>query len=224
MSQFRLMLGWGKGDPLSAAVPPPEAEASAEPNVGTVSAGWRTRLDNLWVRNGLGLLVLAAILGGLVAIDRAGGDEEVGPLDSRSPMVGQLAPEFALRDPDGNVRELGDYRGDVVWINFWATWCGPCRRELPDIQRLADEFEEDGLVVLAVNQAQSAKTAESFWEELQLDLPILLDAGGEVSEQYRVIGLPHNVFIDRDGVVRSNHIGFLTEEQMRERLAEAGLE
>ncbi len=224
MNRFRLMLGWGKGDPLGAAAPPPEAETPAERNAGMASTGWRTRLDNLWVRNGLGLLVLAAILGGLVAIDRMGGDEEVGPLDNRSPVVGQLAPDFALRDPDGNVRELGDYRGDVVWINFWATWCGPCRRELPDIQRLADEFEEDGLVVLAVNQAQSAETAKSFWEELQLDLPILLDADGEVSDQYRVIGLPHNVFIDRDGIMRSSHIGFLTEEQMRERMAEVGLE
>jgi peroxiredoxin len=192
--------------------------------IAALRTRWRRWLDNLWIRNGLGLLVFGAILGGLVAFDRMGGDAELGPLDSRSPEVGQLAPEFALRDPEGNARELGDYRGDVVWINFWASWCGPCRRELPDIQRLAAEFEDEGLVVLAVNQLQSVDTAESFWEELELDLPILLDSGGEVSEQYRLIGLPHNVFIDRDGVVRSNHIGFLTEGQMRESLGEVGLE
>lgn len=209
---------------MSAVAPPPRATTTMTQRIATLRARLRRWLDNLWIRNGLGLLVFGAILGGLVALDRMGGDADLGPLDSRSPEVGQLAPEFALRDPDGNVRELGDYRGDIVWINFWATWCGPCRRELPDIQNLATEFEDEGLVVLAVNQAQLAETAESFWEELGLDLPILLDSGAEVSEQYRLIGLPHNVFIDRDGVLRSNHIGFLTEGQMREALAEAGLQ
>lgn len=209
---------------MGAAAPPPQATPEMDEHATTFQVRWRRWLDTLWIRNGLGLLVLGAILGGLTAFDRMGGDEELGPLDSRSPMVGQLAPEFALRDADGNVREIGDYRGDVVWINFWASWCGPCRRELPDIQELAVEFGDDGLVVLAVNQLESDDTAESFWEELGLDLPILLDSGGEVSEQYRLIGLPHNAFIDRDGVLRSNHIGFLTEGQMRESLAEAGLE
>jgi peroxiredoxin len=172
----------------------------------------------------LGLAVLAAIVGGLVAFDRWVYSDDLGPLDTRSPEIGELAPAFALRDPEGNIRQLSDYRGRVVWINFWATWCGPCRRELPEIQRLADEFRDEGLVVLAVNFQESAGTAVSFWEELDLDLPILLDSSGEVAEQYRTRNLPNNFFIDRDGVLRALRMGFLTEGEMREKLAEVGLQ
>ncbi|MEX0786171.1 MAG: TlpA disulfide reductase family protein [Dehalococcoidia bacterium] len=169
------------------------------------------------------MLVLAAIIGALIAIDRRGGSE-LGPLDSRAPEVGELAPQFALRDTDGNVRELSDYRGKVVWINFWATWCGPCRRELPDIQRIADAVGEDDLVVLALNQEEPADVALGFWQELGLDLPILLDSDHEVSDQYRLFGLPNNFFIDRAGVLTGFRLGFLTEEQMLEQLATAGLD
>lgn len=175
------------------------------------------------VRLVIGLAVLAAILTALFLLDRRGGDAEVGPLDSQAPEVGEPAPRFALRDPEGNVVELGDFEGQPVWVNFWATWCTPCREELPDIQELAAEFESEGLVVLAVNQGEGAEPARDFWEELGLDLPILLDRDEAVSRQYWLIGLPNNFFIDRDGVLRSFQHGFLTEEQMRERLTSLGL-
>jgi len=183
--------------------------------------GW---LDRGWVRTVLGLAVLAAVLGGLFAFDRFSNSEEVGPLDGRSPDVGEFAPQFALRDSNGSMVALGDLEGQVVWVNFWATWCGPCLRELPEIQRLASEFEDRGLVVLAVNQEQSVGEAEGFWEDLGLDLPILLDSNGDVSRQYSLRGLPANFFMDRDGTLRASDLGFLTEEQMRERLATVGLE
>ncbi len=170
-----------------------------------------------------GLLVLAVLLGGLVAYDRLQGSSDVGPLDGNSPEIGEPAPQFVLRDADGNAHTLSDYEGQVVWLNFWATWCGPCRRELPDIQALAREFESEGLVVLTVNFEESVGTALPFWDELELDLPILFDSDGEVASQYRLRGFPDNFFIDREGVLRSFEMGFLTEEQMRERLAELGL-
>ncbi len=176
------------------------------------------------VRLIVGLAVLGAIVGGLVLIDRGGGgDGELGPLDNLSPKVGEPAPQFALPNPDGDVLLLSDLEGQVVWINFWATWCGPCRRELPDIQQLADEFAGEGLVVLAVNQGESAGQATDFWEELGLDLPLLLDSTQDVSEQYGLIGLPNNYFIDRNGILQGFQHGFLTEGQMREKLAAAGL-
>ena len=183
----------------------------------------RRRLAQALLSTGVGLVVLVALLGGLVAYDRlqSGGDQ--GPLDGRSPEVGEPAPQFALRDAEGNTRTLSDYEGQVVWLNFWATWCGPCRRELPDIQALANEFETDGLVVLTLNFEQSVGTALPFWEELDLDLPILFDSDGDVASQYRLRGFPDNFFIDRAGVLRSFELGFLTEDQMRERLAELGL-
>ena len=186
-------------------------------------ARWRRLLDNFWIRNALGLLVLAAIVGVLVAIDR-GGSSDVGALDSRHPELGKPAPDFVLRDTDGHLRRLSDYRGKVVWLNFWATWCGPCRKELPDIQRFADALKGDGLVVFAVNEEESAGAALGFWDELGLGLPILLDENGEVGRQYRRVGLPDNFFIDRDGVVRSLKFGFLSAQEMRDDLKTVGLE
>jgi peroxiredoxin len=201
------------------------------------------RFGTGWLRTAFGLLVLAAIVGGLVAFDRlSAGDEErvvrpedvlvpvetleegLGPQDGRAPEVGEPAPQFALRDTEGNVRALDDYRGQVVWLNLWATWCEPCKKELPDIQALADEHADDGLVVLTINYQQSADAAQGFWDERDLDLPILLDRTGDVYDQYRLQGLPDNFFIDEQGVLQALQIGFLDEDEMREKLAEVGIE
>ena len=172
----------------------------------------------------IGLAVLGGIIGGLLLLDRNGGDSSaLGALDNQPPEIGKPAPQFALRSPEGQVVQLSDFDGQVVWINFWASWCGPCRRELPDIQELAGEFKDDGLVVLTLNQGESGGKAIDFWEELGLDLPILLDSDEEVSDQYRLIGLPNNYFIDKDGVLQAFQHGFLTEGQMREKLAAAGI-
>ena len=208
---------------MTTATPTPPVDPN-ETEDAPEGAGAGRWLDRGWVRTVIGLAVLGAILGGLFAFDRIGDGEEVGPLDGRSPVVGEFAPQFALRDSNGGTVALGDLQGKVVWVNFWATWCGPCRRELPEIQSLASEFADQGLVVLAVNQEQSAGEAEGFWEDLGLDLPILLDSNGDVSRQYNLRGLPDNFFIDRDGTLQAFDMGFLTEEQMRERLAEVGLE
>jgi thiol-disulfide isomerase/thioredoxin len=189
---------------------------------GGARRGPRLALPRISLRTFAGLLVLAAIVGGLVAIDRLRGSD-IGAQDDRDPHVGELAPQFALRDAGGTVRELSDYRGQVVWVNFWATWCGPCRRELPDIQRLARELGDD-LVVLAVNEEESRDQALAFWDELDLDLPLLLDSDGAVGRQYRLFGLPNSFFIDRAGVLRGFQLGFLTESQMRDQLATVGLE
>jgi peroxiredoxin len=214
--------------------PPNEAHSKARPR----------RWSGGWLRTALGLAVLAAIVGGLVAFDRlSGGDEArvvevdegvleeivtpeagLGPQDSRSPEIGEQAPEFILRDAEGNLQQLADYRGRAVWLNFWATWCDPCKRELPDIQKLADEFEDDGLVVLTVNYQQSAEAAQGFMDERDLDLPILLDRTGDVYDQYRLRGLPDSFFIGEDGVLRAMQIGFLEEDEMRDKLAEVGIE
>ena len=174
-------------------------------------------------RGVLGLLVLGAIVGGLVAFDRLAGSDELGPLDDRRPEEGEPAPQFALRDPDGNAHRLADFRGQVVWLNFWATTCAPCRRELPIMQQLAEEFQDEGLAILAINLGESSGAALDFWEELDVHLPILLDSEGEVAQQYRLFGLPDHFFIDRDGVLRSLDLGILPEDDMRERLADLGL-
>jgi len=208
--------------PIAALpIPPTQEEESASPE----SRRWRSWLKGSWAHNLVGLLVLAAIVGGLWAFDSLRDDNgKTGPLDGRTPEVGEPAPQFALRDPGGKVVRLSDFEGKVVWINFWASWCGPCRRELPDIQELAQEFGDEGLVVLALNDMESSETAESFWQELGLDIKILLDSSGAVGDQYRLAGLPSSFFIDREGVLKAAQPGLLTEGQMRDRLAEVGLE
>ncbi len=148
--------------------------------------------------------------------------ETLGPIDSSPPIIRQPAPDFVLRDVNGKVVRLSDLRGKVVWINFWATWCVPCKKELPDIQKLYDEKHAEGLEVLAINYQEGAADARAFFEARGLTLPLLLDDGA-VYEQYRLQGLPDSFFIDRDGNLAALQFGFLTEQKMRERLAAAGL-
>jgi peroxiredoxin len=198
-----------------------------------------------YVHTGVGLLVLAAIIGTLVIISRVmdeGGSElvdlseapggaaaagesgDLGPLDGGAPKVGQPAPDFALRDLDGQVHRLSDHRGEVVFINFWATWCPPCRRELPDIQSVYDDKKDVGLVVLEVNYQESAAEVQEYWDEQGLTMPVLLDSTGEVLDQYRLVGLPDSFFVDRDGVLRDIQLGAISKEDMLEKLEKAGLE
>jgi peroxiredoxin len=153
----------------------------------------------------------------------AGDSTGLGPLDGGGPMVGQPAPDFALRDLDGAVHRLSDYRGQVVFINFWATWCPPCRQELPEIQAVYDDKKDAGLVVLEVNYQESATKAQDYWDQNGLTMPVLLDSSGEVVDQYRLIGLPDSFFVDRDGILREMHLGAISREDMLEKLEKAGL-
>lgn len=202
------------------------------------------------VRGVIAAALLAAMLGGILVWQAAGGDSSdadpttegrptvrpadlagtatpepgLGALDDQPPVIGQAAPQFVLRDLEGNRVSLGDYRGQVVWINFWATWCRPCKKELPDIQKLYDEKRGAGLVVLTVNAEESADDARSFMERASLTLPVVLDSSGSVYRQYRLQGLPDSFFVGRDGNLAALQYGYMTEKKMRERLAQAGIE
>ncbi len=147
----------------------------------------------------------------------------LGALDENAPAIGKPAPDFALPDPSGRVVKLSDLRGQVVWVNFWATWCVPCKRELPDIQRLYDEKHDQGLEVLEVNWQEDGATASDFFEAHGLTLPILLDRNGQVFRQYKLQGLPDSFFIDRNGSIVAIYYGQLSLSKMREKLAAAGL-
>jgi peroxiredoxin len=150
-------------------------------------------------------------------------DPDTGALDDNPPIVGRPAPDFALRDTSGKLVKLSDFRGKVVWVNFWATWCRPCKQELPDIQQLYDEKNEDGLVVLAVNYQDAPDRAVSYFQDNGLSVPMLLDREGEVYKQYRLQGLPDSFFLDREGNIAALQFGLVTEKKGRERLAAAGL-
>ncbi len=130
--------------------------------------------------------------------------------------VGRAAPAFRLRTPDGPATELTDYRGQYVLLNFWASWCGPCRGETPALQAFS-ERQSPGLVVIGVNQQEGAETAREFADGFGVTYPIALDTDGQVSSAYRVsTGLPVSFLVDPEGVIRDIHLGALTDDDLAE--------
>lgn len=134
--------------------------------------------------------------------------------------VGRAAPAFRLRALDGSATELTEYRGQYVLLNFWASWCGPCRAETPALQAFF-ENRSPGLVVVGVNQQETAETARAFTEQFDVTYPIVLDADGQVSGAYRVsTGLPVSFLIDPEGVIQRVHLGALTDSDLLDLAAE----
>lgn len=133
--------------------------------------------------------------------------------------IGQLAPNFTLETLDGDIFELAATRGQPVVLNFWATWCGPCRRELPALQSTAERYADE-LLIVAVDQAEAPSTIQPYVEELALSFTIPLDRDNAVAGAYGVKGLPTTYFIDQDGIIRQIWSG----EMNRITLAEAIVE
>ena len=127
-----------------------------------------------------------------------------------SPEVGFFAPDFELEVVGGGLVRLSEFRGNPVVVNFWASWCGPCRSEMPDIQAVYDVYHQQGLVILGINQEESEARVAEFAEELGLTFPLLLDVEGRVSEVYEVYALPTTFFISGDGIIRELHLGSMS--------------
>jgi peroxiredoxin len=126
-------------------------------------------------------------------------------------LEGRAAPNFRLATIDGDPATLDSFRGRYVLVNFWASWCGPCRSETPELQALYDRERANGLVILGVNQQEQPAEAGSFAGQFSVTYPILLDRSGEVAEAYRVgRGLPVSFLIDPNGVVRQVYQGQLS--------------
>jgi thiol-disulfide isomerase/thioredoxin len=126
-----------------------------------------------------------------------------------SPREGFLAPDFTLATLGGESLTLSDFRGGPVIVNLWASWCPPCRAEMPAIQRIYEENRDRGLIVLAVNTTyqDSEGAAAAFLQEFDFTFPVLLDRQGTVSRQYQLRALPTTFFIDAQGVVQKVIIG-----------------
>lgn len=120
----------------------------------------------------------------------------------------EQAPDFTTEDAAGNRVDSSSFRGKLVLLNFWATWCPPCRLEMPDMERLYQEFRDKGLEVVAVNFMESPELVKGFAEERKLTYPMLLDAEAEIAGQYGVMRLPESVLIGRKGEVIAKAIGF----------------
>lgn len=131
------------------------------------------------------------------------------------PAAGQPAPDFSLGDLEGNEVSLADFRGRPVIVNFWATWCGPCRIEMPELQEAYEERQEEGLAILAVNMEETPEMVSGFfYDELGLTFTPLLDREGEVTDLYGVFNLPTTYFVDAEGRIAAVHRGPLTGGQI----------
>jgi peroxiredoxin len=121
--------------------------------------------------------------------------------------VGATAPDFTLASLDQQVERLSQFHGKVVVLNFWATWCGPCSAEMPNIEKVYQSLSHEAVIILAVDQGDFADQVKGYADLYQLHFPILLDDHSQVGQLYRVQALPTTLFIDRDGIIREIHIG-----------------
>ena len=147
-----------------------------------------------------------------------------GPLKANNDLTGQVAVDFKLKALDGKEFSLQDLKGKFVLLDFWATWCIPCRRDLPVIEKLHQEFHRKGLVVLGVNADEEVESVNDFLPTAKLTYPILLAADSGIVPNYSVKAFPTVVLIDADGKIVFYHVGAGGEKALRENLAKLGLE
>jgi peroxiredoxin len=131
-------------------------------------------------------------------------------------VVDAIAPDFALIDMQGNKHRLSDYRGQGVFLNFWGTWCPPCKKEMPYINNQYHQYKDKGIQVLTVDINESPLAVKQFADRLKLDFPIMIDTDEEVMNTYGIDLLPATILIDKNGKVVNIHTGELTENRIRE--------
>jgi peroxiredoxin len=162
--------------------------------------------------HGYGRYVVAAALAFTVA--GATGLPQSWSMGSRVPTVGTPVDEFRLTDLDGKTHSLSQYRGKVVLVNFWATWCKPCTTEMPAMQASFDKLRDKGFVVLAINELEDDAKVRDHIKQYGHTFPVLMDRDNKVANQFGVFGLPVSVFIDQQGRVQEYIKGGLLTEQM----------
>ena len=138
-----------------------------------------------------------------------------------SAAVGSIAPDFELANLENESLRLSKMRGKIVILNFWATWCEPCKVEMPFFEDFYQGSQSD-LEILAINFDEPALQVEQFVDEFQMSFPVLLDPGGLIQELYRVRGYPTTFVVDEEGVIQFHHIGLVTDSQLEHYLTELG--
>jgi peroxiredoxin len=159
------------------------------------------------------VIALLVALAGLPAFD-------VWSMGSRVPTVGMQAEDFRLTDLAGKEQSLSQYRGKIVLLNFWATWCKPCTTEMPAMQTTYEKLRDKGFVVLAVNELEDDAKVREHIKQYGHTFPVLMDRDNKVANQFGVFGLPVSVFLDQEGRVQE-YIkgGLLTEQKIEETVA-----
>jgi peroxiredoxin len=192
--------------PQSAPAPAAPTETRAQP---------ARRWLNGWLLAALAVLVLG---GAWTWLSRVPAGEV--PADrTAQPAVGYPAPDFTLATLDGGEFSLAAQRGTPLVVNFWATWCGPCEREIPTLQAASERYG-DRVQIVGVDQGESAETVRAFAEEYGMTFPIPLDMDGAVGWDFNVQGLPTSFFIDGDGVIRKIWAGELNSVTLAEGIQE----
>ncbi len=129
--------------------------------------------------------------------------------------IGMQAPDFTLTNMNDQEVSLSDYRGQKVFLNFWASWCPPCKKEMPDMQKLHEEYGDE-VVILAVNVGESKSTAANFMMENGLKFTVLLDSNKSTAQNYLVRGIPTSYFLDQNGVIQEKVVGAISYQRMLE--------
>lgn len=164
-------------------------------------------------------LGLIAILGSVWIVLSTGARDRVLPARSpaenaqSAPTVGAEAPDFDLPTPDGGRLRLRDLRGKAVLVNFWATWCSPCRAEMPTMQAVYDQYTDQGFTIVGINMREPASVLPPFLRELGISFPVAID-DGTTAQAYQVINIPASFFIDPDGIIRARYLGPMSRSVM----------
>ncbi len=169
------------------------------------------------LRLGIILVIVAIIL--FTTFGQKKGQTQQPTLPEVKPEVGYMAPDFAVKDITGKSVKLSDFRGKPVYINFFASWCDPCKQEIPELQKFYDKNKGD-MVFLAINITFNDKVEDvnAMIEQNNITYPVLLDQDSKngPAAQYQITGVPEHYFIDKNGIVRHKAIGPMTEDDLQE--------
>lgn len=141
---------------------------------------------------------------------------------SKPSLINSSAKDFELENMKGEKVRLSDYRGHVVVMNYWATWCGPCISEMPVFQKFFDQYNPE-LVVIGIDNQETVEEIRPYLDELDITYEILLDKDAQVHVDYQVFGLPTTIIVDQNGIVKVNHIGIMSEKQLEGYLEQLGV-
>ena len=167
----------------------------------------------------VGSVVAGVLLIGVMAVVAVGFTRD--PSRIESPLVGRVASEFRLVSLDGATIDLADLRGRPVVVNFWASWCIPCRDEAPLLRAAQERYAPQGVAFIGVVYQDSAASAQAFVDRYGIAYPSLLDPDGRTALDYGVYGIPETYFIAADGTIRAKQIGPLDAESLERQIAEA---
>lgn len=160
----------------------------------------------------LALVLMAVVLLGLLVTQGC---------TTTTQSTGLPAPDFTLKDLEGNQVSLSDFRGKTVFINFWATWCGPCRAEMPEIESIHQEYKDQDVVVIGIDLFEPEDAVRQYTQEGGYSWIFVIDTTGEVTANYEVTAIPTSFFIDSDGIIQAMNIGSMSKGAMEANLAKA---